>query len=215
MLKVVKLEFVLHLKKPHLWWGGLLYLAGVIFITYLNFNGFISSPRTWNALFWIIHLFLAIQLGNKTLQMQQAGIFYFLYQTVSPEKIILGRILYSFLELLLFTLLGFSLYLFYFPASIPSPSMLLILFLSGNLGLSVIITFTGSLSSGTRNAGMLSAILSFPVVLPILLMETRLTKYALDGLDITAASDESIILLAIAAIGMALSVILYPIVWKS
>ena len=59
------------------------------------------------------------------------------------------------------------------------------------------------------------AILSFPVIIPMLLMVMKLAKNAMDGLDRSASSDEVLVLLALDAIVVTLSLILFPYLWRS
>ncbi len=213
--QIFRLEFTNHLKKPYLWWGGLLYLVGVIFISYLNFSLTVINLPTWIALFWIIHLFLALQLGNKGNESFARGHFYTYYQLASPETIILGRMLYGFIELLVFTLIGFALFMFYFPTPAGNIFVLAITLVLSCMALSVVIYFTNALSRNSQQTGLLSSILSFPVVLPVLLIESKLTKNALDDLDFGSSTDELLILASIFALSVGMSVILYPIAWKT
>jgi heme exporter protein B len=59
------------------------------------------------------------------------------------------------------------------------------------------------------------AVLSFPVIITVLLMSIKITKNALDGLEIAASQDELINLLAINCIMVALAYLLFPYIWRS
>jgi heme exporter protein B len=59
------------------------------------------------------------------------------------------------------------------------------------------------------------AILSFPIIIPILMMAIRISKNALDGLDISVSVDKLLMLLAINAIVAVTGYILFPYLWKS
>jgi heme exporter protein B len=59
------------------------------------------------------------------------------------------------------------------------------------------------------------AILSFPVILPIMLMVIKLSKNAMDGLERSVSTDEILILVAINAIVFAVSYLLFPYLWRS
>jgi heme exporter protein B len=65
------------------------------------------------------------------------------------------------------------------------------------------------------NNSVLMAVLSFPVIIPMLILLIRISKNAMDGLDRSISYDEMITLLAINAIVLAVSYILFPYLWKS
>jgi heme exporter protein B len=65
------------------------------------------------------------------------------------------------------------------------------------------------------NNSVLMAVLSFPVIIPMLVLLIRVSKNAMDGLDRGLSSDEIITLLAINAIVLAVSYILFPYLWRS
>jgi heme exporter protein B len=62
---------------------------------------------------------------------------------------------------------------------------------------------------------VLMAVLSLPLMISILLMVTRATQNAIDGLDRSVSSDELINLVAINCISGSLSFILFPYIWRS
>jgi heme exporter protein B len=72
----------------------------------------------------------------------------------------------------------------------------------------------GIASKAENNAALMS-ILSFPDIIPMLLMVMKLAKNALDGLDRSVSGEEIVVLLALDAIVISLSLILFPYLWKS
>ncbi|MNH47357.1 hypothetical protein D3C79_1105460 [compost metagenome] len=58
------------------------------------------------------------------------------------------------------------------------------------------------------------AILSFPVVIPVLMAIIKLSKNAMDGLDRSVSTDEIILLLGINVIITATSLLLFPYLWR-
>jgi len=61
----------------------------------------------------------------------------------------------------------------------------------------------------------LMAVLSFPILLPMLSMLIKLSKNAMDGLSIQSNYDEILVLLGIDLIVISLSYLLFPYLWKS
>jgi heme exporter protein B len=71
------------------------------------------------------------------------------------------------------------------------------------------------IASKAENSATLMAILSFPIIIPMLIMLLKISKNAMDGLDRANSLDEILTLLAIDTIVLVLSVILFPFLWRS
>jgi heme exporter protein B len=86
--------------------------------------------------------------------------------------------------------------------------------LLGSLSFSTIFTMVSAISSKSGNGGMLMAILSFPVIIPVLVVLIKLTKNAIDGLDRSVSLDEIGLLLIINVLVGAVSLLLFPYLWR-
>ena len=62
---LVEKEIMLELKQKYVLNGILLYLVSTVFVTYLAFENTINA-ETWNSLFWIILLFVAVNGISKS-----------------------------------------------------------------------------------------------------------------------------------------------------
>ena len=85
----------------------------------------------------------------------------------------------------------------------------------GAVGFSATLTMVAGIASKAENTSTLMAILSFPIILPMVLMLIRLSKNAMDGLEWNTSYDEILTLLGIDAIVIALSYLLFPFLWRS
>ena len=93
------------------------------------------------------------------------------------------------------------------------PLFALVLLL-GSFGFSITFTFTASIAAKANNSATLMAILSFPVILPVLLTLIRLSQIALRIIQDTSYKKDIVNLLAIDAILITLTFILFPFIWK-
>jgi heme exporter protein B len=59
------------------------------------------------------------------------------------------------------------------------------------------------------------AILSFPVILPLLLVVIKISKNALEGLERSVSVNQIIFLISINIIVITMSYILFPFIWRS
>lgn len=197
--------------------GMLLYVASTILICYLSFNLKRSqlNPITWNALFWIIMLFTSINAVAKSFIQERYGRFIYYYTIVSPQGVILSKILYNSLLMILLATLGYVFYAVVLGNPVQDKSLFLFNILLGAIGFSTTLTMVSSIASKTNNSSMLMAILSFPVIVPIMLMVIKISKNAIDGLERSASHSEIITLLAVNVIVGTVAYLLFPYLWRS
>jgi heme exporter protein B len=221
MLKEIKAlitkEIQLELRQKNALYGMLLYMVSTVYICYLSFKLKSNqlSPITWNTLFWIILVFTAVNAIAKSFTQERYGRLLYYYTLASPVGIILSKIIYNTLLMLLLALVGFGFYAVVMGNPVGDMGLYLISIVLGAVGFSSTLTMIAGIASKAENSATLMAILSFPVILPMLLMLLKVSKNALDGLDRSSSQDEILTLLAIDVIVMTLSVILFPFLWRS
>jgi heme exporter protein B len=93
--------------------------------------------------------------------------------------------------------------------------LFIIAILLGSSGFATTLTLVSGIASKVPGNNTLMAILSIPIIIPLLLMLIRLSKNAIDGLDWSVSMDEITILSALNVLSCALSYILFPYLWKS
>lgn len=197
--------------------GMILYVISTVFVCYMSLKLKVNDiePITWNTLFWIIQLFSAVNSITKSFTQERAGRQMYYYTLASPQGIILSKILYNILLMLVLSLIGFAIYALVMGNPVKDIPMYLLSVVLGAIGFSTSLTMIAGIASKAENTSTLMAILSFPVILPMLMMLIRLSKNAMDGLSWTTCYDEISTLLAIDAIVLALSYLLFPYLWRS
>ncbi len=86
--------------------------------------------------------------------------------------------------------------------------------LLASIGFSSIFTFISALGAKSGNSHMLTAILGFPCVIPVLLELLKLSANSLALINDTAYTTDILILVSIDVILLALSFVLFPFVWR-
>ena len=89
--------------------GILLYVVSTVFVCYLAFRE-ITSPPTWNALFWIIMLFASINAVTKSFIQESRGRQLYYYTITSPQAIIISKIIYNIGLMLLLSMIALGFY---------------------------------------------------------------------------------------------------------
>lgn len=196
--------------------GLLLYIVSTVLICYLSFNLSVGviQPITWNTLFWIILLFVAINAVAKSFMQERQARYLYYYSIISPQAMILAKILYNTILMLVIASLGFVFYSIVMGNPVQDKLLFFANILLGAFGFSSSLTMVSSIASKAQNSTTLMAVLGFPVIVPMLLMLIKISKNALDGLNRSVSFDEIMILLAINAIVLMVSYLLFPYLWR-
>lgn len=217
ILVLIKKEVTLEWRQKYALNGILLYVVSAVFITYLSFGanqGSLSIP-SWNALYWIIILFSSVNAVAKSFVQEHQGRQLYYYMIASPEAIILSKMIYNTLLTLVLALLGYLVFSLILGNPVQDQPMFLLNLVMGAVGFSACLTMVSGIASKAGNNATLMAILSFPLIIPILLMAINISKHAIDGLDRGLSVDKMLTLVAINTIIATTSYILFPYLWRS
>lgn len=206
-------EIRLELKQKYVLNGILLYLVSTIFVTYLAFEDAIT-PETWNSLFWIILLFVAVNGISKSFVQESPARHLYYYTIASPQAVILSKILYNLFLMAILSLLAFSFFLLLMGNKVVNVPLFLLTLVLGSLGLSSVLTMVAAIASRASHNFSLMAILSFPIVLPLLATLMKVSRSALNSMDWSGLSGLLVILITINIAVIALAYLLFPYLWK-
>jgi heme exporter protein B len=212
IFELVKKDVLLETRQQYTFYGVVLYVASTVFIIYLAMGK--PEQETWNALFWIVQLFVSVNAVAKSfLQDNKARMLY--YYTISgPVNFILSKVIFNVLLMLVMsvlTLLTFALLLgnpvIYFS------EFLLISFLGG-IGLSLIFTFLAAIAAKAQQQSALMAIMGFPVIVPQLLLLGKISSKAFSDTLQSEWWQMILLLVFLDVLILLLSLILFPFLWK-
>jgi heme exporter protein B len=210
---LIKKELLLEWRSKYALNGVLLYVVSTVFVCFLSFVS-MDSKLTWNALFWIIMLFASINAVSKSFLQESKGRQLYIYTIASPIALIISKTIYNVLLMSVLTVIALGFYILVFNYVPEDLGLYLLATLLGSLSFSTIFTMVSAIASKAGNGGMLMAILSFPIIIPVLIVLVKLTKNAIDGLDRSVSWDEVGILLLINVLVAAVSLLLFPYLWR-
>lgn len=219
-LHLIKKEITLEWRSKYAFNGVLLYVVSTVFVCYISFNlnggfkGSASYPIVWNVLFWIIMLFASVNAIAKSFIQESKGRLLYYYGIASPQAIILSKTVYNILLMSLLSILALLVYLLFFTNTIGDPLFYFLTVVLGSISFSTVFTMISAIASKAGNNGTLMAILSFPVIIPVILLLIKLSKNAMDGLERSLSYSNIGVLLAINAIVIATSLLLFPYLWR-
>jgi heme exporter protein B len=215
-----KKEVLLEWRSKYAFNGVLLYVVSTVFVCYISFSltpGFSGSPGykvVWNVLFWIIILFASVNAIAKSFLQENRGRLLYYYSIASPQAIILSKTIYNILLMSLLSVLALIVYLLFFPNSVGDPYFYFLSVLMGSISFSTVFTMISAIASKAGNNGTLMAILSFPVIIPVILLLIRISKSAMDGTSRALNYGNISVLCAINVIVIATSLLLFPFLWR-
>jgi heme exporter protein B len=206
-------EFKQELKHKHTIGSILLYVFATVFVCYLSFKHIVAPP-VWNALFWIILLFASINTVAKSFVSENRARQFMMYSLASPQAIILSKAIYNALFLCVVSLISFFMYSLFIGNMVQDSLYFFIAVMLGSMGFGFLLTMVSAIASKAGNNLSLMAVLSFPLLIPLLITLIKLSKNAVDGLDRSISNPLIIMTACINLIAVALMYILFPYVWK-
>lgn len=192
--------------------GVLLYVLSTVVIVYTAVTRL--QPMTWNALFWVIFLFAAMNAVVKSFVRENSRRHLYYYTLVDPAALLLAKTIYNAVFLFGLGLLTWLLLSLLSINPIRDSALFLYALGLGALGLSVILTFVSSIAAKAGNNTTLMAILGFPLVIPTLLLLIRISARSIGLLEGDQLSGDFTLLIAIDLLMLGLGLVLFPAVWR-
>jgi heme exporter protein B len=192
--------------------GIFLYVISTLFVVYETFVKI--QPNVWNTLFWIILLFVAVNAMVKSFVQEKGNRVLYYYSLLNPSHVLIAKIVYNTLLLLVLSLLIWGLFIFFGDNPVKDLGLFLVILFLGSFGFSVTFTFLASLVAASNQSSTLLAVLSFPLIIPIILMLVKISAHALRLIQDTAVSGDLAILVAIDLLLCGVALLLFPFIWR-
>lgn len=214
---LIKKEFLIEFRLKSALFSLLLYIGGTVFLIYLSFKLKTSeiNPITWNTLYWIIMLFIAFNTVAKSFIQESRNRDFYYYYVVSPEGIIISKMIYNTILMIVFSLVTLLFYSVVLGNPIENFFLFFCTTIIAGIGFGAGLTLVSGIASKTNNNAVLMAVLSIPVIMPLLLLLIKVSQHAVDGLDISLIYKELMILGLLDLIMVVSSVILFPYLWRN
>ncbi len=210
---LVRKEIKQEWKQKYAFQGLLLYVISTVFVCYLSFRQIIDPP-TWNALFWIILMFSAVNAVAKSFMQENRGRLLYFYTLVDPRSVILSKSIYSMMLMILLSIISLFFYSLFVGSPVQNYPMYFLAIVLGSAGFSSVLSMVSAIASKAGNNSTLMAVLSFPIIIPLLMTTIRFSKNAMDGLAWSVNINFMIILISLNVLVIALSYLLFPYLWR-
>ena len=213
VIDVVSLNFKLEWRQRQSFLAIFLYLITSVYLAYLVFNGAVDL-ETWNALYWIILIFAAIQAAFRSFQNEADRRFLLYYQMTPPQVLILGKAVYNFIYLFIVGLVGMLVFSFLLGNIISDYLAFVVLLLIASAGFSAILTFVSGISAKAGDNPALPAILSIPLLYPQVITLSKTSIRALTGFSWSVNAPYLLVLALLALVSLLLSYLLFTYLWR-
>lgn len=191
----------------------ILYVIATTVIVYAAIGDGLE-PVVFNAFYWVIVFFGAVVAAGRTFLREGGKRLYYFYTLADPLALLASKLIYNLLVIWVIAGLTFGLLSFFAGAAVVVNALpFLLAVLLGGIGLSAILTFVSAVSARAGGNSTLMAVLSFPLVIPLLQL---LVTSGLFGVDVGATDvyQPTFLTLAVDLLALAVCILLFPFVWK-
>ena len=210
---LLKKDILLEFRQQHTFFGILLYIASTIFVLYLTTGQ--PESTVWNGLFWMIQLFICINAVAKSFLQESKGRFLYFYSVSSPVSFIISKLIYNIVLMLMMSVISIALFAVLLGHPVVDIYLYFLIVCLGGISISLVFTLMAAIAAKAQQNAALMAILGFPLIIPQLLLLIRLSKTAFaESFKQGAVFQLTLLILAIDIMVIALSVILFPFLWK-
>lgn len=172
------------------------------------------DPTPKSGLVWIIILFASMTgMTRSFVQETEKKTWPFLRLHAKATDVYVGKLIYNFLFLLLLHLFTFFFYMIMMDLEIQSHLYFISAILFGAASLSAVTTLTSAMIAQADRKGALFSVLCIPLVVPLLLILTRVTRFALiEGAGGDALNDLAA-LVGYCGVTITAGILLFDYIW--
>lgn len=212
MVEMVKFFLKEEWKGKYAALGAFLYIFTAVLITFLSLPGL--DRAQFSAIFWIVVIFTTLQGISRAFIQMRKNNFVFWQQVCSPQVFLASRLITAFILMLIFTLFAYVVFSVMHGESGNGGLLFLLVSLFTGMGVSSVFTISSSIAAKTDNPGVLLPVLTFPVILPVLLVGAKAGKKAIDELGFSALLPDLALLLVFNILIVAMGLVLIRFIWK-
>lgn len=174
------------------------------------------TPYITISLFWVVMFFSIMSgLSRIFISEEEKGTSLILSLISLPDNIFIGKLIFNVILIFFINFIVLILFLFFFDSFIIKNYFLFVISLIlGNIGIASTSTIIAAIISKASYKSNLYTILSFPLLLPLIMILIELTKQSIDGNAIIDNYAELGILFSYLVIIITASILLFEFIWK-
>ncbi len=211
-ITLIKKDLLLEVRQQYTFYGIGLYVFSTVFVLYMAMGQ--PEAIVWNGLFWMIQLFISINAIAKSFLQESKGSMLYFYTIVSPQVFILSKLMFNAALMLLMSLLSLLLFVLLLGNPLEHVVSFVGITLLGGCSISLVFTFLAAIAAKAKQQTALMAILGFPLLIPQLLILIKISNIAFASVIQAGLTELVLMLCGFDVLVIALSIILFPFLWK-
>ncbi|MFH1050031.1 MAG: heme exporter protein CcmB [bacterium] len=170
----------------------------------------------YSGLLWVIMFFSSMTgLSKGFVREEERQTSLLLKLTSRPSHIYFGKLLYNMVFSLALNLLAVLLFLLFFDGiTINSPIPFMVLIILGSIGIGSATTIIAAIISKAGIKNSLFTVLSFPVLLPLIIIGIEGTTMTFEGSPFSGLNSNFQILIAYSGVLIPVSYIVFDMIWE-
>ncbi len=212
ILSLVKKDILLETRQQYTLFGILLYVASTTFVVYLSMGQ--PEDTVWNALFWVIQLFVCVNAVAKSFLQENRGRMLYFYSIAGAKDFVLSKLLFNMLLMLVMSLMGLALFTVLLGNPLENGFRFIFITCLGGMSISLVFTFLAAIAAKAQQSAALMAIMGFPIIIPQLLLLMKISTAAFASVIQAGWWQMVFMLTGLDILVVALAVILFPFLWK-
>jgi len=213
IIELVLKDVRLNWRESNAIYSLILYVLCTSYIAYLSFEGIINE-RSWIALFWIIVLFAAMNASLQSFKRELNYQALFFYTIARPRAIIIAKIIYNSGLIILLNLVSYIIYSTFLGNPISNKISFILCIVLGSSAIASLLTLIAAIASKTNNNGGIMAVLSMPLLFPLLINLIKTSELCIIENEIYLVDNQILFLFLLNITTVLLSYLLFPYLWR-
>lgn len=174
------------------------------------------TPFLSGGLFWVVIFFSAMSgLSRAFVSEEERGTVLTLQLLASPVTVFSGKLLFNIILVFAMNIVIALLYSALFESFlIQNYNLFILAFLLGNIGMAAASTIIAAIIAKAGSKGTLYPVLSFPILLPLVLILVEVTKFSMESVTVEEAFVELAVLFCYDVVMFSASFMLFDFIWK-
>lgn len=193
-----------------------MFIIVTISVILFSIGNEVISDYLAGGLFWVVVFFTAMSgLSRAFVSEEERGTALLLQLIASPSTVFSGKLLLNLALVFSMNIVIANLYTALFDSFvINNLALFSVAFVLGSVGIAISSTIIAAIISKAGSKGTLYPVLSFPILLPLILILIELTKMSMDGTAFDLAYIEVAVLFCYDVVMISASYLLFGFIWK-
>lgn len=212
IIALIKKDILLETRQQYTFYGILLYVASTIFVVYLSLGQ--PEDKVWNALFWVVQLFICINAVAKSFLAESRGKMLYFYSIAGAGDFMIAKLVFNALLMLLMSLVSLAVFTLLLGNPLENIWAFIGISMLGGISLSLVFTFLAAIAAKAEQQAALMAIMGFPIIIPQLLLLIKISSIGFSSVVQGGLWQMIGLMIALDAMVAILAFILFPFLWK-